>query len=148
MNQLYRATLPKREPRQESTLAILIRQHETWDMIYEADVGQAEEALRAAMLAGDVTALSTLIDDRLVFTGPDGTVVNKEQDISAHASGVLKLTGLDLIGRQYMVLATTKAKLAGTFGDMTIDGMYAYTRLWSRVSGQWRVIAGQAARIG
>lgn len=122
-------------------------------MIYEAEIARAEEALRAAMLAGDVTALSALIDDRLVFTGPDGTVMDKDQDLSAHASGVLNLTEIDLTEGQFhpvgdMVLATTKAMLAGTFGGMTIDGTYAYTRLWSRASGQWRVIAGQAARIG
>lgn len=122
-------------------------------MIYEAEIARAEEALRAAMLAGDVTALSALIDDRLLFTGPDGTVIDKDQDLSTHASGVLKLTEIDLTEGQFhpvgdMVLATTKAMLAGTFGDMTIDGTYAYTRLWSRTYGQWRVIAGQAARIG
>jgi ketosteroid isomerase-like protein len=122
-------------------------------MIYEAEIARAEESLRAAMLTGDVTALSALIDDRLVFTGADGTVVNKDQDLSAHASGVLKLAGIELTDEQFhpigdMVLATTKATLAGTFGDMTIDGTYAYTRLWSCASGQWRVIAGQAARIG
>lgn len=122
-------------------------------MIHEAELARAEEALRAAMLAGDVTALSALIDDRLVFTGPDGTVIGKDQDLSAHASGVLKLTQIDLTEGQFhrvgdMVLATTKATLAGTFGDMTIDGTYAYSRLWSRASGQWRVVAGQAARVG
>ena len=145
--------IEKRERRYAVTLAIAIGRRETEDMIYEAELARAEETLRAAMLAGDVTALSALIDDRLVFTSPDGTVVNKDQDLSAHASSVLKLTEIDLTDGQFhpvgdMVLATTKATLAGTFGGMTIDGTYAYTRLWSRASGQWRVIAGQAARIG
>lgn len=135
------------------SLAVAIGQRETESMIYEAEISRAEEALRAAMLAGDVSALSALIDDRLVFTGPDGTIVNKDQDLSAHASGILKLTGIDLTEGQFhpvgdMGLAATKATLTGTFGDMTIDGIYAYTRLWSRASGKWRVIAGQAARIG
>lgn len=143
----------KRERRPAPALAVSIRQRKNVAMSYEAEVGQCEDALRGAMLAGDVNALSALIDDLLVFTGPDGTVVNKDQDLSAHASGALKLTRLDLMDGQLhpvgdMVLATTKATLAGTFGDMMIDGTYSYSRLWSRAFGHWRVIAGQAARIG
>lgn len=104
------------------------------------------------MLASDVSALSSLIDDGLVFTGPDGTVLSKDQDLSAHESGILKLSKLDLFdGRLHpigeTVLATTKADLAGTFAGISIDGTYYYTRLWSQASGQWRVIAGHAARL-
>lgn len=149
----FSESIGKRECRYSLILAIAIAPGETGGMIHETEIARAEEALRAAMLAGDVTALSALIDDRLVFTGPDGTVIGKDQDLSAHASGVLKLTQNDLTEGQFhpvgdMVLATTKATLAGTFGDMSIDGNYAYTRLWSRASKQWRVIAGQAARVG
>lgn len=117
-----------------------------------AEVKECEEALRVAMLFGDVAALSLLIDDKLVFTGPDGTVLNKTQDLLAHKNGILRLNKLDLIDGSLhpvgdMILATTKASLASTFGDITIDGMFAYTRLWSRTSGQWRVIAGHASRV-
>lgn len=118
-----------------------------------AEVEKREESLRTAMLSGDVGALSSLIDDRLVFTGPDGTVLNKTQDLSAHESGILKFSKLDIADSSVhqigdMVLVTTKATLAGTFGERSIDGMFAYTRLWSRSSGQWRVVAGHASRVG
>ncbi|RKE47692.1 MULTISPECIES: nuclear transport factor 2 family protein [unclassified Sphingomonas] len=118
-----------------------------------AEIEGREEALRSAMVTRDVVALSSLIDDGLVFTGPDGTVVGKDQDLSAHEADILKLTKLDLFdGRLHPmgenVLATTKADLTGTFAGMPIDGTYSYTRLWSQASGQWRVIAGHAARLG
>ncbi len=105
------------------------------------------------MLASDVPALSLLIDDELVFTGPDGTVLSKDQDLSAHESGILRLSKLDLFDSRLhpigeTVLATMKADLAGTFAGTSIDGTYSYTRLWSQASGQWRVIAGHAARLG
>jgi ketosteroid isomerase-like protein len=118
-----------------------------------SDIENREDALRSAMLAGDVAALSSLIDDGLVFTGPDGNVLGKEQDVAAHASGILKLSRIDLFDGQVhslgdTVLVTTKARLAGTFAGATIHGTYAYSRFWAQRSGDWRVVAGHAARIG
>ena len=118
-----------------------------------AEVADAEEALRTAMLAGDVATLSALIDDALVFTGVDGSVLTKSDDLAAHERGMLKIARLDLSDRRLhaigdLVLATTKAELAGTFGGAAIAGAFAYTRLWSRASGRWRVVAGHAGRIG
>ena len=94
-----------------------------------------------------------LIDPALVFTGPDGSVLNREQDLAAHAEGLLNLSRLDLSDTRYtvigdMVLVTTKATLAGRFADAVIDGRYAYTRLWRETGSGWAVVAGQAARIG
>jgi Domain of unknown function (DUF4440) len=45
----------------------------------------ADRALQAAQFAADADALAELIDDRLVFTGPDGQLYSKE-DIRAPGS--------------------------------------------------------------
>ena len=118
-----------------------------------AEVERCEARLRSAMVAGDVATLSLLVDPALVFTGPDGSVLTREQDLSAHAEGLLKLSRLDLSETRYtvigdMVLVTTKATLVGRFADAVIDGHYAYTRLWRQTGTGWAVVAGQAARIG
>ena len=47
---------------------------------------RCEEELRVAQLAGDVATLDRLIDDGLVFTALDGTVVGKEEDLALHRS--------------------------------------------------------------
>ncbi len=52
----------------------------------------AEADLRAAQLAGDVAALDRLLDDGLVFTGLDGAVVGKADDLALHRSGRLRIT--------------------------------------------------------
>ncbi|WP_426255732.1 nuclear transport factor 2 family protein [Sphingomonas sp. DC2300-3] len=118
-----------------------------------AEVERCEARLRSAMVAGDVETLSMLIDPGLVFTGPDGSVLTREQDLAAHAEGLLNLSRLDLSDTRYtvigdMVLVTTKATLVGRFADAVIDGLYAYTRLWRNTGVGWAVVAGQAARIG
>ncbi|MBA2707894.1 MAG: nuclear transport factor 2 family protein [Gemmatimonadaceae bacterium] len=54
----------------------------------------SEAALRKAQLGGDVAALEQLVDDALVFTGPDGAVFGKADDLDAHREGWIRITRL------------------------------------------------------
>ena len=56
----------------------------------DAEIVELEAQLRAAQLAADVSALDALIADELLFTGPDGSVGTKEQDLAAHRSGAVR----------------------------------------------------------
>jgi ketosteroid isomerase-like protein len=116
-------------------------------------ISKYEAALRAAMLANDVEALTDLLDDDLVFTGPDGRVLSKEDDLCAHRNRQLRLDRLDLYETQIrcigeMVVVTTKATLSGHYDSVFFDGAFAYTRLWKRSGMHWRIVAGHAAKIG
>ena len=51
----------------------------------------SEEQLRAAQLGADVAALDRLIADELLFTGPDGQLGTKAQDLESHRSGAVRL---------------------------------------------------------
>jgi ketosteroid isomerase-like protein len=111
-----------------------------------------EDRLAAAMLARDVAELGLLIDDALVFTGPDGNVIGKSDDLAAYRNGVLQLdvlerfeTALHRIGE--LICVTTRARLSGAFADKPFSGTFAYTRLWRESGTGWRVIVGQAARV-
>lgn len=52
----------------------------------------AERRLLAAQLAADADELDRLIDDRLIFTGPDGDHYTKEQELQLQRSGDQALT--------------------------------------------------------
>jgi Domain of unknown function (DUF4440) len=43
----------------------------------------AERRLQGAQAASDVPALAELLDDALLFTGPDGKLYTKEDDLGA-----------------------------------------------------------------
>jgi hypothetical protein len=47
----------------------------------DAEIVALESRLRAAQLAADVAALDALIADELLFTGPDGELGTKGQDL-------------------------------------------------------------------
>jgi ketosteroid isomerase-like protein len=113
-----------------------------------AEVRDAEERLRAAMLTNDISALGDLLHDDLAFTGPDGAVVGKKDDLSAHAARRLRLTRLDLEDHQIqgdgsVAFVTVRATLAGTFDGSPCDGSYRYTRTWRKTGGHWQIVAGR-----
>jgi hypothetical protein len=115
-------------------------------------IDEYESALRDAMLTNDVGALDQLLDDHLVFTAPNGRVLSKEDDLSAHRAKLLRLDRLDLYETRVhtigpMILTTTKAYLSGYFDAVAIGGIFAYTRLWRQSGTRWRVVAGHAAEI-
>src|SRR5262245_42107644 len=57
----------------------------------DPEIVALEAAMRAAQLAADVVALDRLIADELLFTGPDGNLGTKAQDLAAHGSGVVRI---------------------------------------------------------
>lgn len=58
-------------------------------------VRDAELTLRRAQLASDVATLDRMLDDQLVFTGPDGLVYGKRDDLDAHRAGSIRIQKLE-----------------------------------------------------
>src|SRR5947209_508406 len=56
----------------------------------DPEIGRGGAAIRAAQLAADVAALDRLIADGLLFTGPDGALGTKADDLAAHGSGAVR----------------------------------------------------------
>jgi hypothetical protein len=112
-----------------------------------------EDRLRTAMVAGDVSTLSELIEESLVFTGPMGNVLTKAEDLEAHRSRVFRIQRLDLFDTSLhpihgLIVATTKAKLEATYDQQPVSGTFAYTRVWRDGERGWRIAAGHCSRIG
>lgn len=111
----------------------------------------AEDSLRLAMLTGDVTTLGALLDDHVVYTGPDGRQVSKQQDLDAYASGAVEITGYDeehrsirVIGRTGLTWVLTEVR--GRTGNQQFGARLRYTRTWVYDAG-WRVVAAHASFV-
>ena len=122
-------------------------------MIHDPDIAALEEELRAAQLVSDVAALDRLISDELLFTGPDGALATKADDLRAHGSGLLRLTShepeelrMRRVGDDVVVVAL-RARLAGVFDGAPFAGTYRYTRVWAREGGRWRVVGGHVSGV-
>ena len=119
----------------------------------ESEITSLEHELRIAQLNADVDALDRLISEDLLFTGPDGTLATKADDLGAYSSGVLRITRHEpeelrvrRVGDDaYMVALRTQ--LAGTLAGNPFSGVAAYTRVWAREGGRWRIAGGHVSII-
>ena len=118
----------------------------------DSSLRASELALRAAQLASDVPALDRLVDDELVFTGPDGAVYGKADDLDAHRRGWVRVTRLEpseervqRFGR--VAVVSVRMEMAGSFKGEPFAGAFRYTRVWCERSDGWRVVAGHVSAV-
>jgi hypothetical protein len=107
----------------------------------EQELKTLETELAQAMLQNDVAALDSLLSDEVIFTAPQGGVIDKIQDWALHQSGDLMVTTYetdDVIIRVYDSRAITnlKVKVAGLFKGECFFGTYRYTRTYLKKNGQ------------
>jgi ketosteroid isomerase-like protein len=113
-----------------------------------------EARIRSAQLAADVAALDALIAEELLFTGPDGRLGTKAEDLEAHRSGAVRFRSHEprelrvrRVGADVAVTAL-EADLTVQVGEMLIRGTYRYTRVWAReAGGSWRVVGGHVSAV-
>ena len=125
-------------------------------LVGEADgeIVALEAQLRQAQLDADVEALDRLIADELLFTGPDGALGTKAQDLAAHASGAVRFRAHEpdelrvrRVGSN-VAIAALRARLAVEVAGVLIHGTYRYTRVWAREGkGVWRVVGGHVSEV-
>lgn len=117
-----------------------------------AQIQQAEQQLTKAQLISDADALATLLADDLLFTGPDGQLYTKADDLAAHRSGTMHLTQSSphepiIKLRPPVAIVSVLVDLRGFIAEQPIDGSYRYTRVWANLAGGWQVIAAHCTHV-
>lgn len=112
----------------------------------------AERRLQAAQLTSNVDALTELIDDTGQFTGPDGNLYSKADDLRAHETGHQVLTRLEEEDLQVLATAHTGVTwflgtLEGSIGGQLLVARMRYTRTWIRDQADWKIIAAHATFV-
>lgn len=120
----------------------------------DTEIVALEARLRAAQLSADVAELDQLIDDMLLFTGPDGQLATKAQDLAAHQDGAVRFREHEpeelrvrRVGPDVAIVAL-RARLAVEVAGRLVRGSYRYTRVWLRGNdGAWRVVGGHVSEV-
>ena len=120
----------------------------------DPEIVEMEERIRMAQLAGDATALEALIADELLFTGPDGRLGTKAEDLEAHRTGAVRFRvhepeelRIRRVGEDVAITAL-RARLVVMVGGNEIHGTVRYTRVWARERpGSWRVVGGHVSEV-
>lgn len=119
----------------------------------EESLRDAEARLQAAQLAADASALDALIDERLVFTGPDGRLYGKADELEIQRSGQQTLTSLTPEVVSVLVdgrLGVTwfLGSLAGVFRGEPFNAQVRYTRTWVHTDAAgWRLLAAHVSTV-
>ena len=118
----------------------------------DASLNACEAALRQAQLASDVRALDRLVDDALVFTGPDGAVYGKQDDLDAHRRGLIRITRLEPSEERiqrfgHIAVVSVRMEMSGTFQGAAFAGPFRYTRVWRAHREGWRIVAGHVSAV-
>ncbi|MEM6868466.1 MAG: nuclear transport factor 2 family protein [Cyanobacteria bacterium P01_C01_bin.121] len=120
----------------------------------KAQILEAEEALRLAMLHSDVTALNELLSPNLIFTNHRGQIFSKHRELSTHVSGEFEFTRLTFSEHHILpltdnvVIVSVKAWMVGMYAERFTDNTFRFTRVWSLTpDGQWQVISGHSSLI-
>jgi ketosteroid isomerase-like protein len=113
-----------------------------------------EARIRDAQLNADITALDELISDDLLFTGPEGQLGTKAQDIEAYRSGTVRF--LEHVPEELRIrrvgenvaISSLRAQLTVNVAGNISHGRYRYTRVWAREEDRiWRVVGGHVSSV-
>ena len=123
--------------------------------VADQEIVRLEARIRAAQLSADTTTLHELISDNLLFTGPDGQLGTKAQDIEAYRSGTVRFLAhvpeelrIRRVGAN-VAIAALRAQLTVDVAGNVSRGTYRYTRVWAREDDRtWRVVGGHVSLVG
>lgn len=121
-------------------------------MTQEAQIIECEKKILSAIQNNDIEMLEYLLHDDLIFTIPNGDVINKSLDIESHRSRLLTVHNITLLDQRIncfdnISVATILLQLQGKYADQRIDGNFRYLRIWKQFNNSWKVIAGSGYQI-
>jgi len=116
-------------------------------------IENCEQRLLQAILKSDITVLDELLSPELLFINHLGHVMSKQDDISAHQSGLIKINSISLSDQNLMIsmplaIVTVKAHISGSFAGHESENDFRFTRIWSHNdNNQWQIIRGHATIV-
>jgi len=123
------------------------------NQIVEAQIVDAEDRLRTAMLRSDASALDELLAPELIFTNHLGQLLGKEDDLAAYRSGMLKVNDLKSSEQHVrlcgdVAVVSVRVQLSGTYDGNPANGDFRFTRVWALSPHKtWHVVAAHAGIV-
>ena len=121
-------------------------------MTIRAEILKREDQLLEAIKSSDIVSLDKLLHNDLLFIIPDGTVILKQMDLSAHCSGAMVVEELKPTIEQINIINNTAVTIIvyetkGRMMGVPIQGRFRYIRIWNLFDGDWKIIGGSCIQI-
>lgn len=136
-----------------TTLFVDIEDKNTMTETVETQIINAEERLRRAMLASDVNVLNELLASEIIITSHRGELLGKQDDLAAHASGLIKIHELipseqRIQIHKEMAIVSVRMQLSGSYDGNPANGDFRFTRVWAvSSSGTWHIVAAHIGMV-
>ena len=110
-----------------------------------------EERLRQAMLDSNVSVLNELLAPEIIITNHLGQLLEKQDDLAAHESGLIKINELKPSEQHIQIhgevaIVSVRMQIMGSYDGNPSNGDFRFTRVWAiSSSGNWHIVA---AHIG
>ncbi|MEA2259829.1 MAG: hypothetical protein QOJ51_2654 [Acidobacteriaceae bacterium] len=135
------------------SLAFVEKTSSVMNPTMEAQITDAEDRLRAAMLSSDVEILTELLAPDLIFTNHLGQLQSRESDLAAYRSGMLKIEQL-VPSEQHVLLihdaaiVSVRVQITGKYNGAAANGVFRFTRVWSLTPKKsWHVVAAHSGLV-
>ena len=112
-----------------------------------------EERLRQAMLDSNVSVLNELLAPEIMITSHLGEVLEKQDDLAAHKSGLFKINGLEPSEQQIQIhrevaIVSVRMQILGSYNGSPANGDFRFTRVWTvSPRGAWHIIAAHIGKV-
>jgi ketosteroid isomerase-like protein len=119
----------------------------------ERRVMELDRELANAYVKGDTAVVDRLEAVDYVFTGPNGGMTGKGDDISDLKSGNFRAEAIELSDLKVHLygksaIVTGKATLKNCkYRGSDISGDYRFTDVWAETGGAWQVVASQTSAL-
>ena len=118
----------------------------------ESVLTRLEQDWGEAIVRHDADFLERFESDDYTYTGPDGIVSHKSDEIAGARTGFAQIESFkhrDIKPHVYgdTAVVTGATALKGAAGDTDLSGEFRWTDVFVKRNGQWRVVASQATAI-
>jgi len=117
----------------------------------EADVANAVDKLKLAMISGNKSELENIVSDKLSYGHSGGLVENKKEFVEKIASGKSDFVTIDL-SEQTISISDEKAIVRHILKTKINDGgkpgevHLRILLVWQKKNGEWKLLARQAVK--
>lgn len=109
-------------------------------------IAELEDVLLASMTKCNVKCLELLLADTIIFLDEFSHILDKDVVIETYRSKLINIYDIILYKRdihvfESAVVVFSKLKVNGIYAMNKINNTYQYIRTWTKVEGEWKVIA-------
>jgi hypothetical protein len=117
-------------------------------------IREKEQARFAAMIAGDLSALSQLLDDELVYVHSSGKVDSKSEYLETLRSGSIAYESIEVIRdhhrhgeESFILVQSLSAKMRLAVGAEPVMRKLSIMSVWRETVSGWKLVAMHSAAI-